>query len=553
MLASSSKSTKERTRNAYLLFYERKKFFDQGTLQELASGHMYERSLEQAKANSYIIKEIEEDNLKFFTIKYTFDREYASFLLRYMTECATRKMAAIGAFRLGITYFLTTVVRAKEKELFVGRFVRLAKAQLAQSAALCEWLVKGFANKKIIKEMLIDAHDEEMRALIAGLLRIAIHVLYEHEVGKIGPTQYAQQSIVLQFANLIVECLMEFRSKNHTMARLLMVLYQIAIAGENNLLYLMQHQFVGKLLSFLIAAANDAAAPKTKGAPVQDAGTTAHAGELPSAKGKTADLGELGEPSSVQPSKCELKSIEEVRESIKEKHALEHQVGNFSYGMKTLAIILCRIKFISESKTSSPYQKSPSLDPGKLEPEEKSLLFAKSTWQVLLGCTACSTQKLARNALATIIGHLAFKNEGFTKDVFETIEADLPKHDSFEILSYTVALSKLCAIQDDMTEWRVQKTPIIMLNAFKQNVAFLHYSDLLLSAMIKLCTKNPLVRGCFAKQKDVIKQYVEPWIRDYQNTVALFQANRVKFLKKNQPQLELSYLQSCKDPDSSHP
>jgi len=80
---NSTKQLREKTNNAYLLFYERKTYFDEqgNKIPSMLVTGMDEKQLEEEKVHSQkIYDEIRDDNYKFQMIKVIFDKDYDDFI-----------------------------------------------------------------------------------------------------------------------------------------------------------------------------------------------------------------------------------------------------------------------------------------------------------------------------------------------------------------------------------------------------------------------------------------------------------------------------------------
>ena len=88
-------------------------------------------------------------------------------------------------FKFLTTFFLTTVIRAKERKA-IPHFMKIIRQALEKNISLCVWLLETFCNQNIIKEFLIDCPISDMRRFIAGLLKTAMENLYKYEINSIN-------------------------------------------------------------------------------------------------------------------------------------------------------------------------------------------------------------------------------------------------------------------------------------------------------------------------------------------------------------------------------
>ena len=76
-------------------------------------------------------------------------------------------------FKFLTTFFLTTVVRAKERKS-VPHFMKIIREALVKNVPLSVWLVETFSNQDLIKELLVDCPIPDMKRFVAGLIKTAM-------------------------------------------------------------------------------------------------------------------------------------------------------------------------------------------------------------------------------------------------------------------------------------------------------------------------------------------------------------------------------------------
>ena len=84
-------------------------------------------------------------------------------------------------FKFLTTFFLTIVIRAKEKGRTVPFFMQMIREALKKNVALSVWLLESFNNQDIIKEFLIDCPITDMKRFVSGLLKTAMQTVYKFE------------------------------------------------------------------------------------------------------------------------------------------------------------------------------------------------------------------------------------------------------------------------------------------------------------------------------------------------------------------------------------
>jgi len=84
-------------------------------------------------------------------------------------------------FKFLTTFFLTTVIRAKERGKTVPHFMLIIREALKKNISLSIWLLESFNNQDLIKEFLIDSPITDMKRFVAGLLKTAMQTVYKYE------------------------------------------------------------------------------------------------------------------------------------------------------------------------------------------------------------------------------------------------------------------------------------------------------------------------------------------------------------------------------------
>ena len=154
---------KYRNRNAYILLYERTKYFEYLKAEEKLECMEIQQDL-----NSHEIEfsEVKEENEKYWRCRSSFSPEYFDFISRLfsMDDEKTSKFT--------ISFLLTVMIRSKDYMRIVDIIKRI-KDKLPQKPALCEWLLELASVPQVTKELLMDCPVVEKRRLVVGLLHTA--------------------------------------------------------------------------------------------------------------------------------------------------------------------------------------------------------------------------------------------------------------------------------------------------------------------------------------------------------------------------------------------
>jgi len=139
---------------------------------------------------TYIHDAILEKNKKFWLSNFIFNRTFFDFILQMIKRVpiaenrdykgaretnlqSSEVPLQFEIFRFFSTFFLTTIVRAKERKLLPDFLVPLREA-LKKDVSLCVWLLETFSQMDLIKELLIDCAVNDMKRFIAGLIKTAM-------------------------------------------------------------------------------------------------------------------------------------------------------------------------------------------------------------------------------------------------------------------------------------------------------------------------------------------------------------------------------------------
>jgi len=100
-------------------------------------------------------------------------------------------------FKFLTTFFLTSVIRAKERKA-VPSYMKIIREALQKNINLSLWLVENFCNQDLIKELIIDCPIPDMKRFVVGLLGTAMKSIYRHEAFMVE--QYANFTEIEQIA-----------------------------------------------------------------------------------------------------------------------------------------------------------------------------------------------------------------------------------------------------------------------------------------------------------------------------------------------------------------
>mmetsp|Transcript_19956 Transcript_19956/g.36937 ORF Transcript_19956/g.36937 Transcript_19956/m.36937 type:complete len:2099 (-) Transcript_19956:32-6328(-) len=162
-----SKIFEEKMRNAYMLVYERREFFDASAIADLE----VLRPLAIAK-DVRISRRVREGGERQQTHLSLFCAEFFEFV----RELVTLKHLKVPKFLL--KFILTTLIRSKEKA-HLGFFIHKAKEFIQDNSVLAAWLLEVVTSDCVLKELLLDCPSTEMRGVVEELAGGAAEKLFD--------------------------------------------------------------------------------------------------------------------------------------------------------------------------------------------------------------------------------------------------------------------------------------------------------------------------------------------------------------------------------------
>ncbi|OMJ74578.1 hypothetical protein SteCoe_26477 [Stentor coeruleus] len=153
---------KSKHRNAYILLYERSKFYVYRKEEEILKPLVYTYD-----TNEIEFSEVKEENERYWRCKSSFSPEYFDFILQLLNE----KNNAICKF--GICFFLTVMIRSRDY-MRIATCIQSIKDQLKDNFEISEWVLEMVSYKYVLKELLMDCPVTEKRRAIVGLIHFAL-------------------------------------------------------------------------------------------------------------------------------------------------------------------------------------------------------------------------------------------------------------------------------------------------------------------------------------------------------------------------------------------
>lgn len=435
-VGGNQKVIREKTRNAYLLFYERDKYFDENG-KKIPSMLMSEENRESLgkieNMETQLLEEIKDDNYKFQMTKFIFDKDYGDFVYQLVKNCETKDFTNPDAYLLKCckyctTFFLTVILRAHDR-MRLPPFLKELKSIYRKSPELSKWLIECFSYQAIIKEFLVTCAVKDMKYFIVGLLKIALKNTY-NSYFKSETYELFQHSVLIKFLDALIRTIIEERDNIKIIDRLFEALAVTAALGDQIKVYMIKKKMIGRLVYYLFNEKLPANFYKdyTKEFQVET----------------SLENCELGEPTlstGVKASEL-VKSVTEMIDKKKEKIQMENQQPDYNQLIHTITILVNRSFAPGEGES-----------PVELDDDEKTLLLSKVN--VLRFSLLQATTKKVRKSISTMISNMAVNREDFSKAVLDFLEKDLLEKDDTQLKPFLQTLEKLMLIHDDHQKMRV--------------------------------------------------------------------------------------------------
>ncbi|CAG9317591.1 USP34_6 [Blepharisma stoltei] len=171
--SSNSTTNREKYRNAYLLFYEREKFYSK---QSNEDDTIIPLTTITSQGEVKDFEEVKEENERYWRCKSSFSTDYFDFITRLL------KYGKNEILKFAASFFLTIMIRSKDVTR-LPIFVNLLKNQLKENEEISEWVLETVTVPQVLKELLLDCPVVEKRRVIVGVIHAALKTVnpYLHE------------------------------------------------------------------------------------------------------------------------------------------------------------------------------------------------------------------------------------------------------------------------------------------------------------------------------------------------------------------------------------
>lgn len=470
---------KERSKNAYLLFYERNKNYDENGV-EISQMSVPEES----EVSPKLFNEIKEDNVKYYINKNCFDTEFSTFVSKI-----THKMVdsnrfsdpiSLDLYKLGFLYFLSVAVRFKDREKLIPPMMKILKKALGSNIELANWFLMNASSEETIRETLIECPIRDIKYIISGLYIEAIKKVIEEK----RESGFRMLDISL---NLLLEC---------KERKLMDVFYRIfTIYSRSSKIYkqyLLEKKFI-PLLFYYITEQN---IPN----------------ELIFIKPQPLEYNELG--GITKKKTINIRSIEEIVEKKKEKSFLESITINYSNLIISFSNIVCSFS-LNEAANTKNRPNNCLLEPVidyKLETDERKILLSSPFWRKIW--VECQS-KSCWQANSRLFCHLSTNNKPLTLDIMKAgLEELVISDDNLKV--YLKMFEQLMILDDEFKGSRTKYLIEKLMNIFKEGLKYYKSSVTLLDYFFKMSGRHTIIlkgfSDYFSENKQILRA-TEEWIK----------------------------------------
>ena len=509
MMNTLSKSMKERSKNAYLLFYERSKNFDENGV-ELTQLAVPENSDSVPR----FFNEIKEDNVKYYINKNCFDNEFSLFIQKILTKTVeTNRFTdplSLDVYKLGFLYFFAVVIRFKDREKLIPSLTKLLKKALSSNAELANWFLMNASHEETIRETLIESPLKDIKYIISGFYVEAIKKLVDEK------TESA-----VRMLDMCLYLLLECKER-----KIMDVFYRILIAYARGSKFYKQYLLEKKALSLLYYYIMELQIPSEFNYP----------------KPQPLEVNELGGLVK-QKSNINIRSIEEIVEKKKEKSYLENMTVNYSNLIVAFSFLACSMPLNEITKTKTPTILEPIVD-YKIEGEERKMLCSASFWRQLW---KEGQAKICWKHLARFFCHLSINNKSISVEVIKAGFEDLNACDENPKV-YLKMFESLMILDDEIRNSRLKYITEKMITVFKENSKCYRFSNTMMDYFFKMCGRHASILKAFSEflSDKQTYRFLEEWIKSLRELPYQLTSGNYTIYKKKKANLNINQLQLSK-------
>ncbi|CAD8115825.1 unnamed protein product [Paramecium sonneborni] len=468
-----------RSKNAYMLFYERKTYFDENgkALKSDQELRWFFNNHKSEQQNDEILI----DNIKFQISQIMFDEGFFEFSCALLNEGS---QIHIGRFCL--QYFLTVVIRFQERGQFVPKYLEKLKLITRSSIQLANEFLISIQNTDVLNELILQNPIHDMRVIIGGLINDAIKCLIENEKYQ-SYQEFKQKSNLIQLTQSMFHYI-QLRKNTEQIQRIIYQLSQYDFSKK----YLRELKGVGRIFLLFLD-------------------------EPPVGAGYI----EIAEPNveqhllkiNKQYIRCEQMlqnpQIIQQQESLK----FDNIFVDYTYLIMTLNQLI--------------YQ----------DDDELCMLDDPLLLKRLLTITFTRQARLAlKDAIQKYIQ--LYNNNPWDQSlaVVLTLYEHMKDCDEKDLKTALIVLKGIGEIDDAYSEQRLTLVAEAYISALKDNLGYWYYTSIMFDYIIKISTKSIFQKAfvdVLNRNKGVLK-LIQQWLKESQNPFQNFSQQRWKVFKKRQ-------------------
>ncbi|CAD8174555.1 unnamed protein product [Paramecium pentaurelia] len=467
-----------RSKNAYMLFYERKTYFDENgkPLKNDQELRWFFNNNKNEKQNDEILI----DNIKFQISQVMFDEAFFEFSCALLDEGS---QIHIGRFCL--QYFLTVVIRFQERGQFVPRYLEKLKQITRNSVQLANEFLISIQNIDVLNELILQNPIQDMRVIIGGLINDAIKCLIDNEKYT-SYKEFKQKSNLIQLTQSMIHYIQNRKNSDQIQR----IIYQLSLHDFSKT-YLRELKGVGRIFLYFLD-------------------------EPPVGAGYI----EITDP-NVEQKLLKINKQYIRNEQIQQNPQILQQQDNLKFDN-----LFIDYSYIVMALNQLIYQ----------DDDELCMLDDPQLFKRLLSSTFARQPRLALKE--AIQKYIKLNNNPWDQSlsVVQTLYEHMKDCDEKDLKTTLIVLRGIGEIDDAYIEQRLTLVAEAFISAMKDNLGYWYYTSIMFDYIIKICTKLAFQKAfvdVLNRNKGVLKLMYQ-WLKESQNPFQNFSQQRWKVFKKRQ-------------------
>lgn len=516
MTNTLTKSMKERSKNAYLLFYQRSKNFDENG-QEISQLAVPEAN--ESSANPKFYDEIKEDNVKYYINRNCFDPEFSNFIQKILVKMIENNRItdrlSMEFFKLGLLHFFAVIVRFREREKYIPSMAKILKKALGSNPELSNWFLMNASSEETIRETLIECPIRDIKYIFSGFYIEAIKKTLEEK-----------KEAVFRMVDMCLHFLVECKERKQ-----MDIFYRVLIPYSRYSRTLKKYFLDKRIIELIYFYICEQTFPNDFNFP----------------KPQRVEPNEIGGLVN-QKKTINIRSIEEIVEKKKEKSILESVSVNYSNLLIFFSNLICSIPF---NEFSTNTKGKTTINPNLIEPlveykfndEEKKVLIHQGFWKKML---AEGQSKISWKPISRFFCHLCTSNKPVTVDVIKVTLDELSVSDD-NLKVYLKVLEALILLEDEFKPSRGKYIWDKLMTIFKEGIKFYKFSITLLDFFFKSSGRNALILKLFSdylSENKTLYRNIEDWIKSLKDLSYHLNSGNFSIYKKKKAAFSTQIIQN---------